>query len=44
MRTNINIEDSLINQGIRLSKLKTKREVVQEDRIGLPSNLLICEI
>jgi Arc/MetJ family transcription regulator len=30
MRTNIDIDDSLINQAIRLSKLKTKREVVRE--------------
>jgi Arc/MetJ family transcription regulator len=30
MRTNIDIDDSLVNQAIKLSKLKTKREVVQE--------------
>jgi Arc/MetJ family transcription regulator len=30
MRTNIELDDVLIKQAIKLSKLKTKREVVQE--------------
>lgn len=30
MRTNIELDDALVNQAIKLSKLKTKREVVQE--------------
>jgi Arc/MetJ family transcription regulator len=30
MRTNIELDDSLMNQAIKLSKLRTKREVVQE--------------
>lgn len=30
MRTNIELDDTLVNQAIKLSKLKTKREVVQE--------------
>lgn len=30
MRTNIELDDVLVNQAIKLSKLKTKREVVQE--------------
>jgi Arc/MetJ family transcription regulator len=30
MRTNIELDDILVNQAIKLSKLKTKREVVQE--------------
>ena len=30
MRTNIELDDALVLQAIKLSKLKTKREVVQE--------------
>jgi Arc/MetJ family transcription regulator len=30
MRTNIELDDILVKQAIKLSKLKTKREVVQE--------------
>jgi Arc/MetJ family transcription regulator len=30
MRTNIELDDVLVNQAIKLSKLKTKREVIQE--------------
>ncbi len=30
MRTNIELDDTLVSQAIKLSKLKTKREVVQE--------------
>jgi Arc/MetJ family transcription regulator len=30
MRTNIELDDTLVKQAIKLSKLKTKREVVQE--------------
>jgi len=30
MRTNIELNDVLVKQAIRLSKLKTKREVVEE--------------
>jgi Arc/MetJ family transcription regulator len=30
MRTNIDLDDVLVKQAIKLSKLKTKREVVQE--------------
>jgi Arc/MetJ family transcription regulator len=30
MRTNIELDDVLVKQAIKLSKLKTKREVVQE--------------
>jgi Arc/MetJ family transcription regulator len=30
MRTNIELDDALVNQAKKLSKLKTKREVVQE--------------
>ncbi len=30
MRTNIELDDSLMQQAIKLSKLKTKKEVVQE--------------
>jgi Arc/MetJ family transcription regulator len=30
MRTNIELDDALVNQALKLSKLKTKREVVQE--------------
>ncbi|HTQ26568.1 MAG TPA: type II toxin-antitoxin system VapB family antitoxin [Puia sp.] len=30
MRTNIELDDILLKQAIKLSKLKTKREVVQE--------------
>jgi len=30
MRTNIDLDDVLMEQAIKLSKLKTKREVVQE--------------
>ena len=30
MRTNIELDDNLVKQAIKLSKLKTKREVVQE--------------
>lgn len=30
MRINIELDDTLVNQAIKLSKLKTKREVVQE--------------
>lgn len=30
MRTNIELDDTLVQQAIKLSKLKTKREVVQE--------------
>jgi Arc/MetJ family transcription regulator len=30
MRTNIELDDILVQQAIKLSKLKTKREVVQE--------------
>lgn len=30
MRTNIELDDALVKQAIKLSKLKTKREVVQE--------------
>jgi Arc/MetJ family transcription regulator len=30
MRTNIELDDALVNQAIKLSKLKTKKEVVQE--------------
>lgn len=30
IRTNIVLDDTLVNQAIKLSKLKTKREVVQE--------------
>jgi Arc/MetJ family transcription regulator len=30
MRTNIELDDTLVDQAIKLSKLKTKREVVQE--------------
>jgi Arc/MetJ family transcription regulator len=29
MRTNIDLDDSLVNQALKLSKLKTKRDVVQ---------------
>ena len=30
MRTNIELDDVLVNQAIKLSKLRTKREVIQE--------------
>ena len=30
MRTNIELDDLLVQQAIKLSKLRTKREVVQE--------------
>jgi Arc/MetJ family transcription regulator len=30
MRTNIELDDTLVSQALKLSKLKTKREVVQE--------------
>jgi len=30
MRTNIELDDVLVKQAIKLSKLKTKREVIQE--------------
>ncbi len=30
MRTNIELDDTLVQQALRLSKLKTKKEVVQE--------------
>jgi len=30
MRTNIELDDNLVNQAIKLSKLKTKKDVVQE--------------
>lgn len=30
MRTNIELDDALVDQALKLSKLKTKREVVQE--------------
>jgi Arc/MetJ family transcription regulator len=30
MRTNIELDDTLVNEAIKLSKLKTKREVVKE--------------
>lgn len=30
MRTNIELDDALVRQALKLSKLKTKREVVQE--------------
>jgi Arc/MetJ family transcription regulator len=30
MRTNIELDDVLVKQAIKLSKLRTKREVVQE--------------
>ena len=30
MRTNIELDDILVQQAIKLSKLRTKREVVQE--------------
>ena len=30
MRTNIELDDTLVNQALKLSKLRTKREVVQE--------------
>lgn len=30
MRTNIELDDALVQQAIKLSKLKTKKEVVQE--------------
>jgi len=30
MRTNIELDDMLVQQAIKLSKLKTKKEVVQE--------------
>jgi|HubBroStandDraft_1064217.scaffolds.fasta_scaffold207483_2 Arc/MetJ family transcription regulator len=30
MRTNIELDDFLVNQAIKLSKLRTKREVIQE--------------
>jgi len=30
MRTNIDLDEGLVKQAIKLSKLKTKREVVQE--------------
>jgi Arc/MetJ family transcription regulator len=29
MRTNIDLDDTLVNQALKLSKLKTKRDVVQ---------------
>lgn len=29
MRTNIELDDTLVNQALKLSKLKTKRDVVQ---------------
>ena len=30
MRTNIELDDMLVQQAIKLSKLRTKREVIQE--------------
>jgi Arc/MetJ family transcription regulator len=30
MRTNIELDDTLVKQALKLSKFKTKREVVQE--------------
>ena len=30
MRTNIELDDTLVRQALKLSKLRTKREVVQE--------------
>jgi Arc/MetJ family transcription regulator len=30
MRTNIELDDALVSHALKLSKLKTKREVVQE--------------
>ena len=30
MRTNIELDDALVQQAIKLSKLRTKKEVVQE--------------
>jgi Arc/MetJ family transcription regulator len=30
MRTNIELDDTLVSQALKLSKLRTKREVVQE--------------
>jgi Arc/MetJ family transcription regulator len=30
MRTNIELDDALVQQAIRLSKLRTKKEVVQD--------------
>ena len=30
MRTNIELDDSLVQQAIRLNRLRTKKEVVQE--------------
>lgn len=30
MRTNIELDDTLVQQAIKLSKLRTKKEVVQE--------------